>query len=162
MLKKPQVRWFALMTIFVAFGVIFGGQVAAAATCKKVKGTLTLQALDPSACLSPVDLCAAGTYRGDLKATSLFTGTAFISTADTPTTGVVIATGDNLITTAGGTLSTKDAIVLETIGDGNFAEVDTIAGGTGEWAGATGTLRATGTFLNGSGEGAYEGEICRP
>jgi hypothetical protein len=32
---------------------------------------------------------------------------------------------------------TKDAIVLKTTSAGDFAEVDTIVGGTGGWAGST-------------------------
>ncbi|HKZ86248.1 MAG TPA: hypothetical protein VJ793_21650 [Anaerolineae bacterium] len=82
---------------------------------------------------------------------------------DTPTTSVVILTGDNLIQTARGTLMTKDAIVLQTTGAGDFVEVDTIVGGTGEWAGATGSISAIGTFTAAAGgEGAYTGEVCTP
>lgn len=164
MLRKIAARWFALATLVVVGMLALGGPdgALAAATCRKVEGKLTLQALDPSTCPSPVGLCAAGTYRGGIKGTSAFTGTSFIQTADTPATAVVIATGDNTIAAEGGTLLTKDAIVLQTVGDGHFAEVDTVIGGTGEWAGAAGTLQATGTFANGSGAGTYQGEICTP
>jgi hypothetical protein len=51
------------------------------------------------------------------------------------------------ITTKAGTLSTKDAIALRTTGAGDFAEVGTVISGTGEWAGATGVLRAEGRSL---------------
>jgi hypothetical protein len=57
-------------------------------------------------------------------------------------------------------LLTKDAISLDTAGNGEFAEVDTIVGGTGLWAGYTGKLTATGTFADGSGEGTYSGLAC--
>ena len=76
---------------------------------------------------------------------------------------MVLLTGDNAIQTPDGTLFTKDAIVLRTTGAGEFAEVDVVVGGTGEWTGATGTLTATGTFTAlAGGEGRYEGEICTP
>jgi hypothetical protein len=74
---------------------------------------------------------------------------------------VVLLTGDNQITTKAGTLQTKDAIVLRTTGTGDFAEVDTVISGTGEWAGATGVLRAQGTFTVADGGGGdYVGQIC--
>lgn len=159
---RSHVRWLPLVTIVVALGVVFAGPVAAAAKCKKVAGRFTLQALDPSACSSPVGFCVAGTYHGDLSGSARFTGSSIIQTVDTPSTGVLVATGDNLITTRHGTLMTKDAIVFETTGAGNFGEVDTILGGTGGWTDTTGTLRATGTFINGSGTGTYEGTVCTP
>ena len=53
--------------------------------------------------------------------------------------------------------------MLKTTGAGDFAEVDTIVGGAGEWVGVTGTLRAQGTFTpTAGGQGDYTGEICRP
>ena len=73
---------------------------------------------------------------------------------------MVLLTGDNVIHTSRGDIQTKDSIVLSTVGKGEFAEVDTVVGGTGIYAGATGTVTATGTFLNGVGEGITVGEIC--
>jgi hypothetical protein len=46
------------------------------------------------------------------------------------------------------------------IGNGDFAEVDTIIAGTGDYAGASGAWRASGTFQGSQGQGHYEGEIC--
>jgi hypothetical protein len=133
----------------------------AAGKCQRVEGRFTLQPMLPPECTASLGICAAGTYRGDLKGTSTFIGTSLTQTVDTPTSGVVVLTGDNLIHTAGGDLMTKDAIVLQTSGAGDFAEVDTIVGGTGVWAGATGTLRAQGRFtLAAGGGGSYIGEVC--
>jgi hypothetical protein len=56
-------------------------------------------------------------------------------------------------------LLTKDAIILRTTGAGDFAEVDMIVGGSGDWAGAIGTISTSGTFAAG-GEGTYTGEVC--
>lgn len=75
---------------------------------------------------------------------------------------MVVLTGDNTFHTGGGDFFTKDAIVLSTVGAGEFSEVDVVTGGTGEWAGATGVLIASGTFANGAGEGVIDGEICTP
>ena len=76
---------------------------------------------------------------------------------------MVLLTGDNRIETRRGVLSTKDSIVLRTSGDGEFAEVDTIVGGTGALAGATGVFTATGSYSAAvGGSGVYEGELCLP
>lgn len=130
--------------------------------CKRVRARVTLQASATNDCESPIDLCATGSLRGDLAGTSSFIGTSSTGTADTPTTGVVLLTGDNRIETNDGVLLTKDAIVLKTTGAGEFAEVDEIVGGSGEYEGASGTLTATGTFANGVGEGVLSGEVCVP
>jgi hypothetical protein len=74
---------------------------------------------------------------------------------------VVLVTGDAVVTVGRrGTLMTKDAVVLRTLGAGDFAEVDTIVGGSGAFAGVSGAWRAWGTFQNNSGDGRYEGQLC--
>jgi hypothetical protein len=157
-------RWirFAVLSISGLLALLLVGGAAAASSCKKINGKLTLQALPSSTCSSAISLCASASLSGDLAGTSAFTGTSQAPTVDTSTTSVILLTGDNSIHTSGGTLLTKDAIVLQTTGDGNFGEVDTVIGGSGEWAGATGTFRAQGTFAGGSGQGDYVGEICTP
>jgi hypothetical protein len=57
---------------------------------------------------------------------------------------------------------TNDAIVLKTTGAGEFAELDAVIGGTGDWVGTTGQISAVGTFTSAGGEGDYQGEICGP
>jgi hypothetical protein len=156
-----------LVGVAVLLPLVLAASGAEAAACKKVSGSFTLTPLTGPACVSPVGICATGAYKGGIKATSVFTGTSLIQTVDTPTTAVVLLTGDNLLTAGGGTLSTKDAIVLRTSGAGDFAEVDTVVAGTGQWAGATGVLRAQGTFTataggGGGGGGDYVGELCTP
>jgi hypothetical protein len=166
MVERLISRWgrFAVLVVSVMTVLtLAGGAAVAAARCKKVEGSFTFQPVSAPICTAPVGVCATGTYRGSLKGASTFTGMSLTQTVDTPTTAVVLLTGDNLIHTAGGDLMTKDAIVLKTIGAGDFAEVDTIVGGTGVWAGASGTIRAQGTFaLATGGQGNYVGEICRP
>jgi hypothetical protein len=152
-----------LVGVAVLLPLILAASGAEAATCKKVSGSFTLTPLTGPACTSPVGVCATGAYKGGIKASSVFTGTSLIQTVDTPTTAVVLLTGDNQFTSGGDTLLTKDAIVLRTSGAGDFAEVDTVIGGTGQWAGVTGVLRAQGTFtLAAGGSGDYVGELCTP
>ena len=162
-------QWVKIAVLLVAGVLILGGTngVAAATLCKKVNGKLTLQTVTGPGCLSPVGLCATGAFTGDIAGTIAFTGTSITDADATASpnvveTSVIFVTGDNTITTSGGTLSSKDAIVLQTAGAGLFTEVDTIIDGTGEWEDATGTLTASGVFGPDGGEGRYVGEICTP
>lgn len=129
--------------------IIVSGVATASSNCKKVNGKLVLNA------------DTTGSYSGDLRGTSAFTADGF--PGDTGVAGVGLLTGTNIISTDGGTLTTRDAIVLRLAAPGEFAEVDTIISGTGVWANATGVIQATGTFIFGvGGEGDYFGEICTP
>src|SRR5688572_28321234 len=134
--KQAQLAGAVLFALLVL--AISG--VAAAVQCQIISGQFTLQPFTDPTCLSAVDVCATGVYRGGINGNSSFTASSLIQTVDTPTTAVVLVTGDNQFQTLQGTLITKDAIVLRTTGAGEFTEVDTIVSGTGSWAGATGTL----------------------
>lgn len=149
------------LAVVLALSPLAAAPAAAAPQCLKVHSHLFIQAHEPT-CGSPIGLCATATLQGSLTAVTDFVGTSLVPTVDTPATGVVLLTGDNTFHATGGDFFTKDAIVLSTVGDGEFAEVDVVTGGTGEWAGATGVLTATGTFANGTGTGVIEGEICTP
>ena len=164
MTTHHTARWIRLAVLALAalLALLLVGGATAASPCKKINGKVTLQALPSTNCLSPISFCARGVLSGDLAGSSLFSGTSQAATVDTPRTAVIVLTGDNTIETSGGTLLTKDAIVLQTTGAGHFGEVDTVIGGTGTWAGATGTFRAQGTFADGQGQGEYIGEICLP
>lgn len=160
MVHKPRRL---LVGVAVLLPLVLAASGAEAAACKKVSGSFTLTPVTGPACASPVGICAAGVYKGGIKASSVFTGSSLLQTVDTPTTAVVLLTGDNLLTSDADTLQTKDAIVLRTSGAGEFAEVDTAVAGTGQWAGVTGVLRAQGTFtLAAGGSGDYVGELCTP
>jgi hypothetical protein len=161
MLTRTTSQWAVRIVATGLALVVMTGAASAAPECRQVRGKFTLAPFAAPECTSPVGLCANGSYTGDLRGSSVFVGSSLIPTADTPTTAVVLLTGDNSITTRGGTLQTKDAIVLRTTGAGEFAEVDTVVGGTGEWAGASGQLIGSGTFTAAGGQGEYHGEVCR-
>lgn len=150
-------------TFFTSFALLTLAIPAAAdPQCRRLHSRVTIEAEAVPTCGSAIGLCAHTTYRGQLKGTSSFIGTSFLGTIDSTTSGTVVLTGDNMIHLQGGDLVTKDAIVLSTLSTGEFAEVDTIISGTGAYADATGNLTATGTFINGVGEGVLEGVICTP
>lgn len=146
---------------FAVFAFASAGIAHAGSRCHRVHYRITLAASADSGCTSPIGLCATGELRGSVSGTSDFIGTSFVPTVDSAATSVVLLTGDNVIHLRGGDLYTKDAIVLATVGDGEFAEVDSVVDGTGIYAGATGTITATGVFANGIGEGTADGLICR-
>ncbi|HVF61362.1 MAG TPA: hypothetical protein VNJ70_16255 [Thermoanaerobaculia bacterium] len=154
-------RNFALALV-LALAPLAAAPAAADASCKRIHAHLFLQADAEPTCGSPIGLCATATLQGSLTANTEFVGTSFLPTVDTATTGVVVLTGDNTFHTDSGDFFTKDAIVLSTVGAGEFSEVDVVTGGTGEWAGATGVLIASGTFADGAGEGMIDGQICTP
>lgn len=146
---------------FAVFALVSAGIAHAGSRCHSVHYRVTLAASTDPGCTSPIGLCATGELRGSISGTSDFIGTSFVTTVDTAATSTVVLTGDNVIHLRGGDLYTKDAIVLATVGVGEFAEVDTVVGGTGIYAEATGTITATGVFANGEGEGRAEGIVCR-
>lgn len=163
LINRNISKWGKPAIVIVASAVIAlmiaTSGATAASTCKKINGQFTLQPVS-EACTSPVGICATGVFKGDIKGNSEFTGTGLVPTVDTTSTGVVLLTGDNVIHTAKGDLTTKDAIAFRTVKPGDFAEVDTVIAGTGAWAGATGRFSAAGTFTTAGGQGNYTGEIC--
>jgi hypothetical protein len=154
-----------LFAVLVA-AVIFSapaGNASAAAKCKNVRGHITSHTVTEN-CNSPIALCAAGQLYGAIRGEFFLVATSLTPTQDTPVTGVYTFTGDNVIKTKDGDIYTKDAGVLNlTPGStGDDVSIVTITGGTGAYAGATGRLRAPGTFSESGGEFSYEGEICTP
>jgi len=118
-------------------------------------------------CTSVIGLCTTYRYQGNLVADNFFTAATIVPTADTPITGVVFATGESILTNvhiAGkrGTLTIKNAAVFHTTDDGELLDVQTIVAGAGDLVGATGVIRAVGTFVNGAGRSVFDGFVCLP
>lgn len=152
------------LTMFCAIpllGSATGNAQNASATCRDIRGSFTVHTTTGSGCQSPAGLCGTVDWRGDLRATSTFVATSSVETVDSAVTSVLVFTGDASVSTRGGSILTKDAIVFRLTGAGDFAEVDTIVGGTGAFASATGAWRASGTFTGSIGDGHYVGTICR-
>lgn len=133
--------------------------------CRAVSGQYQERDASGPDCVSPVGLCIAGEYRGDVQGTFSGEATALIPTADTPATGVVLFTSDSRIDARiggrSGTLLIKNAGAFRTIADGSIVDVQTIVGGTGDFDGATGAIRGSGTFVGGAGTSTYTGTVCR-
>lgn len=140
-----------------------GGSAKTAAKCKLVRGHVTSKSVTEN-CTSPINLCAEGRFYGAIRGDLFLVATSLTPTQDTPVTGVYTYTADDVIKTKEGDIYTKDAGALNlTPGStGDDISIVTITGGTGEYTGATGRLRAYGAFTEEGGEFAYEGEICTP
>jgi hypothetical protein len=142
---------------------------AMAAECKAVRGYYVETAVPTPPCASPVGLCTAAQLSGSVKGDAFFTASSIIPTADTATTGVVFVTGDTTVSNAKfgerqGTLFIKNAAAFRSIGAGDLTDTQVIVGGSGGFAGTTGSLRVVGTFdgLMGTGTMTFEGSICFP
>lgn len=137
----------------------------AAALCTTVEGRYAEHDASGPGCTSPVGLCIAGEYRGDVRGAFSGEATALLPTADTPATGVVLFISDSRIDARiggrTGTLLIKNAGAFRTVADGSIVDVQTIVGGTGDFAGASGAIRAAGTFTAGAGTSTYTGTVCR-
>lgn len=152
--------------------LVAGSGAGAANPCFDVKGHYDEHAVSEG-CASPVGLCIALTYSGGVRGDAFGTATSIIPTVDTgtptaPGTGVLGFTSDSVIHARvhgrTGDLIIKNAGVFQPTGNGDIVDLQTITGGTGELAGATGALRASGTFspVTFSGSSDYEGRICLP
>ena len=159
----------SLGTAFVALTALaLGGSVAnAGGPCHAVEGFYVEHVVSGPDCASPIGLCIAGTYSGDVRGPFEGRASALITTADTATTGVNLFTTDSTIQArvAGrsGTLIIKNAGGFSASGDGPIVDLQTIVGGTARLTGAHGALRAQGTFSFASGgTSRYVGSVCLP
>jgi hypothetical protein len=142
-------------------------QSAAGMRCRNLNGHYVEHAAAPGSCPSVVGLCIEGEYSGAIRGAFAVTATSLTPTADTPATGVVSFTGDGTIHARGGKrgdLFFKSTGAFHTLGAGEIVDLQFITGGTGDFTGASGALRASGTFdpVAGSGESEYVGTVCIP
>jgi hypothetical protein len=161
--RITAATFFAALVAAAALFAAPAGRASSAAKCKNVRGHVTSQTLTEN-CASPIGLCAAGQFYGAIRGELLLVATSLTPTQDTPVTGVYMYTADDVIKTKEGDIYTKDAGALNLApgSTGDDISIVTITGGTGAYAGATGRLRASGTFSEAGGEFSYEGELCTP
>ena len=153
--------------VFIASAAASLSTAAHAAECKVVQGHLNETLVTGPTCTSPVGLCTVARMFGALQGEAQFTASAIMQSADTPTTSVVFVIGDTVIVDAKlaghrGTLTVKNAAAFRTTGNGDLADVQTVTGGTEDFAGATGSLRISGNFVETTGSSAYKGVVCLP
>jgi len=165
---SPRAHGMSLSWLLAAAMILGSTQARADSSCRTVQGSASLKPVPASDCNSPVQICGEGTFTGGLQgsySSVLFTLTP---TADTAVTEVVLFTAETTMPAAQvgrlrGQLVFKEAGSFHVAGAGEFGELYSVAGGTGDFVQATGVLRAVGTFDDVTGGGIeYEGQICVP
>jgi hypothetical protein len=158
----------------LAAGTVAGGLLLLAAApsgaqsaCIEVRGSYIEHAVSGPDCTSPVGLCIAGEYSGGIRGAFEGAATTVTGSADTPSTNVLFFTSDSTIQARvrgrSGTLSIKNAGTFSTADGGPIVDLQTIVGGTGALSGASGSLRAQGTFsATSGGTSHYEWTVCLP
>jgi len=91
----------SLLGLLAVLALVLVSSNAQAAGCKKMNGRFTIQAFTDG-CPSAIALCAHASFTGDLAGTATFVGTSITPNVDTPTTAVVLVTGDTTNQTKGG------------------------------------------------------------
>src|SRR5690242_3340065 len=71
---------------------------SAGGPCRSVSGHYREHDASGPGCTSPVGLCIAGEYAGDIKGPFAGTATTISGSADTPVTGTLFFTSDSTIT----------------------------------------------------------------
>jgi hypothetical protein len=160
---RPSRRWVAGLALVAAGSVLALVGTPAGAAPEKVNGQFQLQSTSGPDCSSPVGVCMTGTVSGRIKGSFSFTVTSVLTTADTPTTGALVTTGDAVVETRDGRIDCKLTGTLVLDEEGPFVSLCMVTGGTRAWTGADGYLRTTGTFTFGAGgSGSYDGKVTAP
>ena len=130
--------------------------------CLPVHSALTAE-LSTQSCASPFGLCTTGHLRGDLHGATSFTvlslaPSAGLGAAEPASTLSYL--GQFVLTTREGTLTVSDVGLLDGA-NGAFTEIWRVTGGTGDLAGATGTMWLSGTTTaTGGFDGTVTGQLC--
>ena len=141
----------------------FTGRAFAEPRTRAVSGQAQFQLAPGPGCTSPFGICTTGTISGDLRGTLAGTARSFVVPADASVPSVASYINRIVIHTEPGDLTCTEVGGANTAGDGEFAGLCEITGGSGRLAGATGYLLLRGTFNPAAG-GAYryDGRLTLP
>ncbi len=148
-----------MLVLAATLAAVGGGYALAASGTQQAHGTLESK-LMTDGCTSPVALCTAGRFTGVINGDFVFTATSF-TPSNVP--GIFFYDGTIVVRTSRGELRCADAGSVGLFDPtGPLVELCEITGGTGDWAGTTGTLRIHGTFtFADGGYDHYEGSITK-
>jgi hypothetical protein len=143
---------------------IFQRRGAASPHCHKVKGQISVT-FSIDGCTSPVGLCTQGQITGGILAgpTQYVTASLAEGAISPDQAGYWMSYAGALTVTARrGTIVFHDNGVLDYAASGPFTELNQAVGGTGAFAGATGTVFMSGLIRpDASGfDGVVKGQLC--
>ncbi len=147
-------RMFFLLSVVILMGLSVPGAVHAESNaCAQVGGTFMINFIDQTTALAVLSGDLQGAVRGTiLKSEPSANGVLNLTTQH----AILTATGD--------LLNTADQSVLTPISDKMYfmTQTQTITGGTGRFASATGTIKEFGAVDMGTGQGVlrYAGQLC--
>lgn len=133
--------------------------LSAQGQCRPVHGQIEARGQNPPVCAG--DFCSVGDFRGAIAGEYVVATTL---NPEQPVADVYFYTSDTTapvrIGDRQGTLQIKNTGVFRLSGE--LTELETITGGTGELAGASGVLFVSGVSGEESGIFQYEGTVCLP
>lgn len=138
----------------------------ALAECRKVNGHYTEQ-VAAGACTAAAGVCLQGTYSGVLQGGFTTMVDTFVPNAEAPPVPYAqfTATSTLHVRIAGreGMLLVRNAGAVRLDATGEIVDLQSIVGGTGGFAGASGVMTSTGSFsFAGGGRSEYGGQVCLP
>lgn len=156
----------AVLLAFLACALLATGALADP-RCQPLNGHLSEQASTDPGCPSAVGVCVEGTYSGVLRGAFTTVVNTFDPSPDTGVTAVFLFTADSVIHARVGSkegdLLIKNAGAFRVTGEGEILDLQTIVGGTGDFAGASGSISSVGTFtFADGGRSEYTGTLCLP
>ena len=157
MLRRAVVISCVLAAALLAL-VMGSSQAASAGSgCRTVKGKLVGEQAVPG-----TGIATTGSFIGALKGRYDFVVTWTADSGDPTIPSVLHFAGHAVVHTKDGDLRITEAGAIDTAGEGKYANLLTVTGGTGKWANASGQMTLIGVFnfATGEGEGRYSGEVC--
>lgn len=137
-------------------GALLVSQGAWAGECKPVDTTITTTFF-VDGCESPVGICTAGTIpSGPLQGTTRFVA---LTVQEGPNPDITVYTGELVITTRKGTLTIRDAGVLNGAA-GTFVELQNVVDGSRGLGHLTGLLTSRGVMTATGFQGSLRGFVC--
>ena len=157
--RRKTARRVAAVAAGAASVLLLGATADADTACRSFSGSYSEQ-VAPAGCTG---LCIDAQYTsGPLH--GAFHGV--VTSLKTATPGVSLYTTDTVATVSGwgmsGTLTIENVGAFATTGRGDIVDLQTIVGGTGDFADASGAIRASGTFdsITGTGTSRFTGTVC--
>jgi hypothetical protein len=155
--RNQRLHLFASL-VLAALAVMLGSaSLHAQAICRPVRGLIEAGEQNPPTCGG--DFCSIGMFRGGIQGEYVVATTLNL---EQPVADVIFYTGDTTTTARIG--NRQGALTIKNTGvfrlSGELTELETITGGTGELAGASGVLFVYGASGETSGLFTYEGTVC--